>query len=121
MNIRFDAQNIPAAAPGAQGSDAPLLLKTKITAPRRGRGILPRPRLEQHAALLHERRLAILKAPPGFGKTTLASIWAEVLLAQSHAVAWLSLDAQDDSAQRLLFYIAAVLYVVHVKGDSAHQ
>ncbi|MGM8935434.1 LuxR C-terminal-related transcriptional regulator [Pseudomonas neustonica] len=109
MNIRFYAQHITAAAPAAHCSDAPLLLKTKITAPRRGRGILPRPRLEQHAALLHERRLAILKAPPGFGKTTLASIWAEALLAQSHAVAWLSLDAQDDSAQRLLFYIAAAL------------
>ena len=107
MNIRFYAQHITAAAPAAHCSDAPLLLKTKITAPRRGRGILPRPRLEQHAAFLHERRLAILKAPPGFGKTTLASIWAEVLLAQSHAVAWLSLDAQDDSFPAKLWLVCS--------------
>jgi len=109
MSIRFGVQQSAKASPSGPGNDVPLLLKTKITAPRRGRGILPRPRLEQYAALLNERRLAILKAPPGFGKTTLASIWAEALLAQSHAVAWLSLDAEDNSAQRLLFYLAAAL------------
>ncbi|MEH6566353.1 MAG: LuxR C-terminal-related transcriptional regulator [Halopseudomonas sp.] len=109
MNIRFGVQQCATAPDPGQGSDVPLLLKTKITAPRRGRGILPRPRLEQYASLLNERRLAILTAPPGFGKTTLASIWAEALQAQSHAVAWLSLDAEDDSAQRLLFYLAAAL------------
>ncbi|GAA6129685.1 LuxR C-terminal-related transcriptional regulator [Halopseudomonas sabulinigri] len=109
MNIRLGVQQYANAPDTGQGSDVPLLLKTKITAPRRGRGILPRPRLEQHASLLNERRLAILMAPPGFGKTTLASIWADALQAQSHAVAWLSLDAEDDSAQRLLFYIAAAL------------
>lgn len=109
MSIRLGVQQSANASATGHGSDVPLLLKTKITAPRRGRGILPRPRLEQHAALLNERRLAILTAPPGFGKTTLASIWAEALLAQSHAVAWLSLDAEDNSAQRLLFYLAAAL------------
>ena len=109
MSIRFGEQHTIRAASAGHGSDVPLLLKTKLTAPRRGRGILPRPRLEQHAALLNERRLAIFTAPPGFGKTTLASIWAESLLAQAHSVAWLSLDAEDDSAQRLLFYLAAAL------------
>ncbi len=109
MNIRFGVQQYATAPDTGPGGDVPLLLKTKITAPRRGRGILPRPRLEQHANLLNERRLAVLTAPPGFGKTTLASIWADTLQAQSHSVAWLSLDAEDDSAQRLLFYLAAAL------------
>lgn len=109
MSIRLGVQQATSASAVAHGSEVPLLLKTKITAPRRSRGILPRPRLEQQANLLNERRLAILTAPPGFGKTTLASIWAQALFAQSHAVAWLSLDAEDDSAQRLLFYLAAAL------------
>ncbi|MEL0168585.1 MAG: LuxR C-terminal-related transcriptional regulator [Pseudomonadaceae bacterium] len=91
------------------GNDVPVLLTTKITPPRRGRGILPRPRLEQYADQLTERRLGIVEAPPGFGKTTLATIWAERLSALGHAVAWLSLDAEDDSPQRLLYYLAAAL------------
>ena len=92
-----------------QGNDVPLLLSTKLTLPRRGRGILPRPRLESLALDIAERRLTVLKAPPGFGKTTLATIWADSLAADGHAIAWLSLDDEDNSPQRLLYYIAAAL------------
>lgn len=110
MNSKTLARLVPMPDPGHVGNDEiPLLLTTKITAPRRGRGILPRPRLEQYAEHLGERRISILKAPPGFGKTTLATIWAERLGALGHAVAWLSLDAEDDNPQRLLYYLAAAL------------
>ncbi|WP_022962435.1 LuxR C-terminal-related transcriptional regulator [Halopseudomonas pelagia] len=91
------------------GNDIPLLLATKLNPPRLGRGILPRPRLERLAEQITEHGITVLKAPPGFGKTTLASIWADSLAAQGHAVAWLSLDEQDASVQRLLFYLAAAL------------
>lgn len=91
------------------GSDIPLLLSTKLTPPRLGRGILPRPRLECMATQVAERRLSLLKAPPGFGKTTLATIWADSLASQGHTVAWLSLDEEDESIQRVLFYLAAAL------------
>lgn len=91
------------------GNDIPLLLTTKLVPSRLGRGILPRPRLERQAERITERGITVLKAPPGFGKTTLASIWADSLTAQGHAVAWLSLDEQDASVQRLLFYLAAAL------------
>ncbi|MFO7704529.1 MAG: LuxR C-terminal-related transcriptional regulator [Halopseudomonas sp.] len=91
------------------GNDIPLLLATKLIPSRLGRGILPRPRLERLAERIAERGITVLKAPPGFGKTTLASIWADSLAAQGHAVAWLSLDEQDASVQRLLFYLAAAL------------
>lgn len=91
------------------GNDIPLLLATKLNSPRMSRGILPRPRLEKLAEQLTERSITVLKAPPGFGKTTLASIWADNLSAQGVGVAWLSLDEQDESVQRLLFYLAAAL------------
>ena len=108
MNRNRVAWIAPQSAPGQnRGNELPLLLATKISAPRRGRGILPRPRLEHYADQLLERRLAVLEAPPGFGKTTLATIWAERLSALGQTVAWLSLDAEDDSAQRLLYYICA--------------
>lgn len=91
------------------GNDVPLLLSTKLTPPRLGRGILPRSRLEDMAGQVAERRLSLLKAPPGFGKTTLATIWADRLASQGHTVAWLSLDEEDESVQRVLFYLAAAL------------
>ncbi|WP_339842739.1 LuxR C-terminal-related transcriptional regulator [uncultured Halopseudomonas sp.] len=91
------------------GNDIPLLLSTKLTPPRLGRGILPRSRLEDMATQVAERRLSLLKAPPGFGKTTLATIWADRLASNGHTVAWLSLDEEDESVQRVLFYLAAAL------------
>lgn len=93
----------------SSASDVPLLLATKLSPPRLARGILPRPRLERLAEQVTDRSITVLKAPPGFGKTTLASIWADSLAAQGVAVAWLSLDEQDESVQRLLFYLAAAL------------
>ena len=110
MNRNRVAWIAPQSTPGQNGgNELPLLLATKISPPRRGRGILPRPRLELYADQLLERRLAVLEAPPGFGKTTLATIWAERLSALGQTVAWLSLDAEDDSAQRLLCYICAAI------------
>ncbi|MFT6615102.1 MAG: LuxR family maltose regulon positive regulatory protein [Halopseudomonas sp.] len=91
------------------GNDVPLLLSTKLNPPRLGRGILPRSRLEGMADQVAERRLSLLKGPPGFGKTTLATIWADRLGSRGHTVAWLSLDEEDESIQRVLFYLAAAL------------
>ena len=114
MNMKGGAV-IPIAAGDAAsgalqpGNDVPLLLTTKLNPPRLGRGILPRSRLEDMAATVAERRLSLLKAPPGFGKTTLATIWADRLASQGHTVAWLSLDEEDESVQRVLFYLAAAL------------
>lgn len=114
MNMKGGAV-IPIAAGDAAsgalqpGNDVPLLLTTKLNPPRLGRGILPRSRLEDMATTVAERRLSLLKAPPGFGKTTLATIWADRLASQGHTVAWLSLDEEDESVQRVLFYLAAAL------------
>ncbi|MAD27862.1 MAG: hypothetical protein CMK75_07535, partial [Pseudomonadales bacterium] len=100
----------PQSSPGQDGgNDLPVLLTTKITPPRRGRGVLPRPRLEQLAERLTERRVAIVEAPPGYGKTTLAGIWAERLSSLGQGVAWLSLDADDNNAHRLLYYLCAAI------------
>ncbi|MDH0896999.1 MULTISPECIES: LuxR C-terminal-related transcriptional regulator [unclassified Pseudomonas] len=85
------------------------LLATKLMPPRRGRGTLPRPRLEHLIERIAESSLSVLKAPPGFGKSTLASAWAEAALARGAQVAWLTLDENDDSPERLLLYVAAAI------------
>lgn len=85
------------------------LLTTKLMPPRSGRGTLPRPRLEQLIEQIAEASLTVLKAPPGFGKSTLASAWAEAAQARGARVAWLTLDEADDKPERLLLYVAAAI------------
>lgn len=85
------------------------LLSTKLLPPRKGRGTLPRPRLEQLIERIADATLTVLRAPPGFGKSTLASSWAEAALARGGRVAWLTLDESDDSAERVLLHAAAAI------------
>lgn len=84
-------------------------LRTKIQPPRRGRGVIPRPRLDAFVELLRVRPLAVVKAPAGYGKTSLALGWAEQLAAAGARVAWLSLEAEDDDDERFLRYVAAAV------------
>jgi LuxR family maltose regulon positive regulatory protein len=49
-------------------------LATKVV-PSRRPGLIDRPRLLAMAAQLPTRRLAVIKGPAGFGKTSLASSW----------------------------------------------
>ena len=83
-----------------------VLLETKLTRPR----VRPEhvPRRELLAALREggPRRLTLVAAPPGFGKTTLLAEWAE---AEGRAVAWLSLDEDDNDPARFFTYLAASL------------
>src|SRR5262249_24422511 len=55
------------------------------------------------------RKLTLISAPAGFGKTTLASAWAA---ACGRPAAWLSLDEGDNDATRFLAYLAAALRTV---------
>ena len=53
-----------------------------------------------------QRKLTLVSAPAGFGKTTLLSAW----VAGCHdRVAWLSLDEGDNDRTRFLSYLVAAL------------
>ncbi|MBI3381174.1 MAG: helix-turn-helix domain-containing protein [Aquabacterium sp.] len=90
-------------------AQTPPLLTTRLHPPRRGRGVLPRPRLEDLSPRLLEQTLTVIKAPPGFGKTTLAAAWVEALTARDVPSAWLTLDDSDDTPSGLLYCMAAAL------------
>lgn len=82
------------------------LLQTKFHIPPVRREHVPRSRLH---ALLHAglaRRLTLISAPAGFGKTTLLCDWLQSL---DLPVAWLSLDEQDNAWPRFLAYILTSL------------
>jgi LuxR family transcriptional regulator, maltose regulon positive regulatory protein len=84
-------------------------LTTKIV-PARFTGLVARPRLLATLSELPARRLGVIKAPAGFGKSGLASAWAEKLEQSGHYVGWLTIDSDDDEATRFLFYVAQALH-----------
>src|ERR1700694_3173152 len=52
------------------------------------------------------RKLTLIAAPAGFGKTTLLSVW---IASFDRKVAWLSLDEADSDATRFLTCLVAAL------------
>jgi LuxR family maltose regulon positive regulatory protein len=82
-----------------------VVLETKLTRPHVRSEHVARPDL---LAVLRDggsRRLTLVAAPPGFGKTTLLAEWA----AAEPAVAWLSVDEDDNDPARFFAYMAAAL------------
>jgi LuxR family maltose regulon positive regulatory protein len=86
-----------------------LFLATKVVPPRLPVDLIDRPRLVGLAERAEGKRLTVIKAPAGFGKTSLALAWFDRLRANGAQVAWLSLDAEDDEPARFLNYLAHAL------------
>jgi LuxR family maltose regulon positive regulatory protein len=89
------------------------LLETKFHVPRRGRGVVPRPRLIGGLTRRAESALTLVSAPAGFGKTTLLTEWLAEWLAAAPAgercTAWLSLDPRDNDPALFWRYLVAAL------------
>jgi len=81
-----------------------LLLSTKITIPRTQLKLVERPHLAAQLNSGLRRRLTLVSAPAGFGKTTLVAAWADGL---DVPTAWLSLDDGDNDPVRFLSYLIA--------------
>ncbi|MCJ7533647.1 MAG: hypothetical protein MUO64_21805, partial [Anaerolineales bacterium] len=85
------------------------LLTTKLYIPPTRPEFVPRPRLiERLNASLH-RKLTLISAPAGFGKTTLVSEW---VAGCERPVAWLSLDEGDNDPTCFLTYLVAALQTI---------
>ncbi|MFL9906321.1 LuxR C-terminal-related transcriptional regulator [Paraburkholderia sp. RL17-337-BIB-A] len=87
----------------------PFVLATKIFPPRLPTGLIDRPRLNGLAEQAESKRLTVIKAPAGFGKTSLALTWLARLRAGGAQLAWLSLDTEDDEPARFLHHVAQAL------------
>ena len=84
------------------------LLVTKLCIPPAPPNLVPRPRLVQrlNEGLHPSRRLTLVSAPAGYGKTTLIAEWLRGLQTRS---TWLSLDDADNDPARFLSYLIAAL------------
>jgi LuxR family maltose regulon positive regulatory protein len=58
---------------------------------------------------LSGKRLAVIKAPAGFGKTSLVATWLQELQKNGNAVAWFTVDPSDDEPATFLFYFCHAL------------
>jgi LuxR family maltose regulon positive regulatory protein len=85
----------------------PVLIRTKISRPPSRPEFVARARLlEGLDEAVERRRITLVSAPPGFGKTTLASQW---LTRQSAPAAWLALDSGDSEPERFVRYLVAAV------------
>jgi LuxR family maltose regulon positive regulatory protein len=82
------------------------ILQAKLYIPSPQTGIVPRPRLVERLNLGLERKLILVSAPAGFGKTTLLSKCIQVCNLQT---TWISLDQRDNQPERFLTYFILAL------------
>jgi LuxR family maltose regulon positive regulatory protein len=82
------------------------LLQTKLYIPPIRRELVSRPRLVERLDAGMDRKLTLVSAPAGFGKTTLISEW---LAGCQQRAAWLSLDESDNDPTRFLAYSITAL------------
>ncbi len=85
------------------------ILKTKLYIPPSRPTIVSRTRLFEYLDAGLHRKLILVSAPAGFGKTTLLSDW---LSTREQPVAWLSLDEGDNDLLRFMMYLIATLQTV---------
>lgn len=85
------------------------LLRTKLYIPHLHADLVSRPHLLRRLNDGLRRKLTLISAPAGFGKTTLLCEW----VAQNQMpVAWLSLDENDNDPARFLTYFIAALQTI---------
>jgi LuxR family maltose regulon positive regulatory protein len=85
------------------------LVTTKVRVPRTRTELVPRPRLREALVRNEGRRLTLVSASAGFGKTTLLGEWLEDHSADGRSVAWLSLEEADNDPARFLAYLVTAL------------
>jgi LuxR family maltose regulon positive regulatory protein len=82
---------------------APPIAEAKLAAPRLRTNAVPRPAILDALDGIHEAEVALVAAPPGYGKTTVVRSWCAQ---REAALAWVTLDAGDNDPARLWTYVA---------------
>lgn len=90
------------------GGEPPVLLATKLHVPALRDRLIGRAWLVQGLSSGNVRKLTLLSAPAGWGKTTLLAQWVDS--EKEHVrFAWLSLDSTDNDPVRFWTYVVAAL------------
>lgn len=93
------------------------LVATKLFPPLSGGAVVERRRLLQAFSPVGLKRLTLITAPAGFGKTTLMAHGYHLLAAEAVRVTWLSLNEDDREPRRFLAYLYAGLEAAGLPPD----
>ncbi len=92
------------------------VLSTKLYRPRLVRDLVERPRLfDTLNKRIQRRRLTLVCAPPGYGKTTLVAHWLSTL---DGPTVWVTLDELNNDLSSSASYLTAAITAVY--PDSCH-
>ncbi|HEX4206776.1 MAG TPA: LuxR C-terminal-related transcriptional regulator [Ktedonobacteraceae bacterium] len=121
---RLEAVAQALTPPSTSTSPSPVLplLRPKLAIPQLHPALVARERLTSLLDAGLERKLTVLSAPAGSGKTTLVSQWVDRLRARPSPlpVAWVALDTGDTDPQRFWRYVITACHVFRAGlGESA--
>ena len=106
-------------SPGQTIATGPLL-ETKLFVPKWRTGLVSRLRLVERLKQGAERKLTLVSAPAGFGKSTVLAEWVAATQASERPTAWVSLDQSDnDPVFFWAYFIAALQKVRSGVGENA--
>jgi LuxR family maltose regulon positive regulatory protein len=106
------------AATGTLPEIRALILRAKLYHPPCGDDLVARPKLIEELQCRVTRRMTVISAPPGYGKTTLVAQW---LCATDRPGAWVGLDPLDNNLETFATYmIAAVRSAYPEAGTHIH-
>ena len=90
------------------------LLNTKLYIPALRSNVVKRDRLldQLDDGLSQDRKLSLISAPAGYGKTTLVIDWLHELQQRGVGVAWLTLDRMDNAPLRFWAYFLSALRTI---------
>ena len=96
---------------------APWLLTSRVSPPRISINANRRDKLLDQLTENRHKRVMVIEAPAGFGKTLLLSQWREIMKFENHTVAWFSINTTDP-ADTILPYLA---FAFHHAGLDMHD
>ena len=95
----------------ADGAERAVLLATKLHVPAIGGQLVHRGTLLDALSAARRRKLTLLSAPAGWGKTTLLAQWASGA-GEDQRFGWLTLDPSDNDPVWFWMYVVAALQKV---------
>ncbi|MGB9309058.1 MAG: AAA family ATPase [Mycobacterium sp.] len=96
-----------------RGAFAPAAPATKCCPPVAVRSLVTRQKLMGVLRAAGRRRLILIHAPSGFGKTTLVEQWRAELTSSGVSVAWLTVDDDDNNVVWFLAHVLEAIRRVH--------
>ncbi len=91
---------------GSASLPAPAVVEPKLAPPAMRAGHLDRHGLLRRLDELSDRKLTLVAAPTGFGKTTTLAAWSRH---SAKRIAWVTLDGSDDDPVRFLAHVLIAL------------